>query len=84
MVLRVWDISTLLDFAFLVNDFHQLGEGRKVFHSLTSKLCELRPSPHKLKPRDLQKHPCFTLASAAHANTCKSTIPTPATCMVCL
>ena len=82
MVLGVGNIFTLLDFAFLVCDFVQLAVGRTVYHSFTYKLCTLLPSLHKLQPRDLQKHPCFTLDSAPCMYTHMSTIPTPASCMV--
>ena len=73
---------SLLDFAFLVCDFHQPEEDRTVFHSLYYKLCMLWPSLHKLGSRDLQKHFCLTLSSAKCKCTCMNTIPTPAGCMV--
>ena len=71
-MLGVWIILTLLDFAFLVCDFHQSGEGWTVSCSF----------PCKLRPRDLQKHLCFTLANATCMYTKMSTIATPACCMV--
>ena len=53
---RSWDFLTLVDFAFLVCDLHELGEGRTVSHSFVYKqLWKLWPSLHKLGSKHLQK-----------------------------